>query len=101
MVKGLERILGNILNQLLLKFIQSLLFCLKIIHYFFHFGVFTGELVEGSLMFDHLCGGEALGQDIAVAICNIVHWLPHLIICLLYTSPSPRDLSTSRMPSSA
>ena len=26
------------------------------------------------------------------------HWLK---ICLLYTSPSPRDLSTSRMPSSA
>ncbi len=25
----------------------------------------------------------------------------HLMICLLYTSPSPRDLSTSRMPSSA
>ena len=24
-----------------------------------------------------------------------------LFICLLYTSPSPRDLSTSRMPSSA
>ena len=26
---------------------------------------------------------------------------PQLKICLLYTSPSPRDLSTSRMPSSA
>ena len=25
----------------------------------------------------------------------------HHQICLLYTSPSPRDLSTSRMPSSA
>ena len=25
----------------------------------------------------------------------------YLHICLLYTSPSPRDLSTSRMPSSA
>ena len=25
----------------------------------------------------------------------------HLGTCLLYTSPSPRDLSTSRMPSSA
>ena len=25
----------------------------------------------------------------------------HPKICLLYTSPSPRDLSTSRMPSSA
>ena len=27
--------------------------------------------------------------------------LVHMIACLLYTSPSPRDLSTSRMPSSA
>ena len=26
---------------------------------------------------------------------------PDLCTCLLYTSPSPRDLSTSRMPSSA
>ena len=25
----------------------------------------------------------------------------HIYSCLLYTSPSPRDLSTSRMPSSA
>ena len=25
----------------------------------------------------------------------------HSEVCLLYTSPSPRDLSTSRMPSSA
>ena len=24
-----------------------------------------------------------------------------VMLCLLYTSPSPRDLSTSRMPSSA
>ena len=29
---------------------------------------------------------------------NYTHLLDH---CLLYTSPSPRDLSTSRMPSSA
>ena len=27
--------------------------------------------------------------------------LPEYMSCLLYTSPSPRDLSTSRMPSSA
>ena len=27
--------------------------------------------------------------------------VPKFIDCLLYTSPSPRDLSTSRMPSSA
>ena len=30
--------------------------------------------------------------------CHILHKKGH---CLLYTSPSPRDLSTSRMPSSA
>ena len=29
---------------------------------------------------------------------GIYRWFPG---CLLYTSPSPRDLSTSRMPSSA
>ena len=28
-------------------------------------------------------------------------WCKHYYLCLLYTSPSPRDLSTSRMPSSA
>ena len=27
--------------------------------------------------------------------------LSHLITCLLYTSPSPRDVEESRMPSSA
>ena len=31
----------------------------------------------------------------------LVHLVPEAKICLLYTSPSPRDLSTSRMPSSA
>ena len=29
------------------------------------------------------------------------HAIQRIYICLLYTSPSPRDLSTSRMPSSA
>ena len=29
------------------------------------------------------------------------NWPGIFIVCLLYTSPSPRDLSTSRMPSSA
>ena len=35
-------------------------------------------------------------------ICKIVHDNGgQVYLCLLYTSPSPRDLSTSRMPSSA
>ena len=42
---------------------------------------------------------EAVEQD-----SNKIHEAADVIyhlICLLYTSPSPRDLSTSRMPSSA
>ena len=32
---------------------------------------------------------------------SLIHVLGEAFPCLLYTSPSPRDLSTSRMPSSA
>ena len=36
--------------------------------------------------------------DVQVVYCQNVE---EFMGCLLYTSPSPRDLSTSRMPSSA
>ena len=36
------------------------------------------------------------------ALCDVLlFWDELFYYCLLYTSPSPRDLSTSRMPSSA
>ena len=35
------------------------------------------------------------------ATADAVGLLVQYLYCLLYTSPSPRDLSTSRMPSSA
>ena len=38
-------------------------------------------------------------SEISLAVFNILYELDNF--CLLYTSPSPRDLSTSRMPSSA
>ena len=41
---------------------------------------------------------QALNELKDIAQHNIVK---RSLICLLYTSPSPRDLSTSRMPSSA
>ena len=42
-------------------------------------------------------------KDIAEAVKFLADsdYITGQIICLLYTSPSPRDLSTSRMPSSA
>ena len=43
---------------------------------------------------------EAIGSQIDDYLIKPVN--PNqILICLLYTSPSPRDLSTSRMPSSA
>ena len=40
-----------------------------------------------------------IGQELM--ICTDLNAVANTITCLLYTSPSPRDLSTSRMPSSA
>ena len=44
--------------------------------------------------------GSIMGGEIAEAVKD-VRQQGLMVICLLYTSPSPRDLSTSRMPSSA
>ena len=55
-------------------------------------------------------GRRFSGQDLAlICYCNAANAqydidgqiISHGYSCLLYTSPSPRDLSTSRMPSSA
>ena len=42
-----------------------------------------------------------LNEALATEIVCVLRYKRHYYICLLYTSPSPRDLSTSRMPSSA
>ena len=41
---------------------------------------------------------ERFGTSVAIKLLAENH---SFVPCLLYTSPSPRDLSTSRMPSSA
>ena len=55
-------------------------------------GAFTAGLVSGVLgSYGISVGNKKSGQNNS----------NNPKICLLYTSPSPRDLSTSRMPSSA
>ena len=46
-------------------------------------------------------GKNAQAKLVRVTQGNIIDIVVDLRSCLLYTSPSPRDLSTSRMPSSA
>ena len=50
-------------------------------------------------------GDEVISQALTfVATCNAISYVgakPLFIDCLLYTSPSPRDATLSRMPSSA
>ena len=59
---------------------------------------------EGNKILDGMAGlwCVAVGygrEELAEAASKQMRELPYY--CLLYTSPSPRDLSTSRMPSSA
>ena len=44
---------------------------------------------------------ELITDDAVAVASSGVDIVVELMGCLLYTSPSPRDLSTSRMPSSA
>ena len=44
-------------------------------------------------------GGQGLGRAYAKAFAEVGATV--FILCLLYTSPSPRDIRRSRMPSSA
>ena len=54
------------------------------------------DALSGKPLNDLVVPAFALVREAASRTLNMRHYP-----CLLYTSPSPRDLSTSRMPSSA
>ena len=88
-------------------------------HYDFSFNIFgfPVRVHPGFFILPVVFGASGAGQAenpgamiliyiIVLFVSILVHELGHAIAfryyrCLLYTSPSPRDLSTSRMPSSA
>ena len=55
--------------------------------------------VEANVGFSASIGGLLLQVGSSLTGGKTIRSIP--TVCLLYTSPSPRDLSTSRMPSSA
>ena len=60
---------------------------------------FTGSgAVLGFLAIIAILNSDAVGAFLWLGLALLIDGLDG---CLLYTSPSPRDLSTSRMPSSA
>jgi len=60
----------------------------------------AGQVVETADQIQHLAYDAANAAGGTQAIQASLGALQQ-VTCLLYTSPSPRDLSTSRMPSSA
>ena len=77
-------------------------------------GVFAADgCGEGTVLVDGVCqlapeesnDGCGEGTVLVDGVCQLdkssVTSIPSLYICLLYTSPSPRDATLSRMPSSA
>ena len=60
-----------------------------------------GEVHDGAAVMDWMEQEQERGITITSA-ATTCSWADHTInICLLYTSPSPRDKRQSRMPSSA
>ena len=57
--------------------------------------------VSGAVMFLYLVAHMIGNLKIFFGAESLDLYAEWLRVCLLYTSPSPRDLSTSRMPSSA
>ena len=64
----------------------------------FYETIMTGEVIS-RITTDTTLILSVIGSSISVALRNILIFLGG--ICLLYTSPSPRDATLSRMPSSA
>ena len=60
-----------------------------------------GSVDQGNSVFDHEEEAKSRHHSVSLSLGHCLwnnHWLN---LCLLYTSPSPRDRTRSRMPSSA
>ena len=63
--------------------------------------VLLGDVLSNAYQKSQLDMGVFSPETLSVGELFAGALIPGIVFCLLYTSPSPRDLSTSRMPSSA
>ena len=73
---------------------DEMFFSKDLIHTLAYVGMFAAAIISVGACKSGIWVAAILAWIVAGIIIG-------LAICLLYTSPSPRDLSTSRMPSSA
>ena len=57
--------------------------------------------IKGTIALPHSYGRLQFGADLELHFRTMIGTGSNPNVCLLYTSPSPRDLYRSRMPSSA
>ena len=57
--------------------------------------------LSADVILERVNNDDSTGNVSKATVYNTLNLFVKEGICLLYTSPSPRDLSTSRMPSSA
>ena len=60
-----------------------------------------GPIYDLSQLWDKHCEHEFVNRDIPATMATMIDQPHETQTCLLYTSPSPRDRTRSRMPSSA
>ena len=77
-------------NRRLLYALAAVVFIALLAAWYWHS---YGGRGETDAVIDHLCQSTATAERRADAVVDAT--------CLLYTSPSPRDISGARMPSSA
>ena len=63
-------------------------------------GFISGAAITFSGFVGSAIAARLLGPDDFGVVAYVV-WCVTISVCLLYTSPSPRDVEESRMPSSA
>ena len=64
-------------------------------------GIADGEVAKGIKAYNPITSGQLTKEEIELSSKDQDRALKITNTCLLYTSPSPRDRTRSRMPSSA